>query len=374
MDWSQAKEILCIRLDSLGDVLMTGPAIRALKSQVRGRRITLLTSRSGAEAAKLMPEIDRVLVYDAPWLKATRPRESAEPEFGWIEKLKGYEFDGAVIFTVYSQNPLPSAMLCYLAEIPLRLAYCRENPYQLLTHWVKETEPQDQIRHEVKRQLDLVVTVSPGSSPGVFDDRMAVQVSEESGDRVLKNLIELGIDVMAPWAVMHPGATAPSRRYPPKKFAEAARTLIEEHGYEIVLTGSKDETSLVEELLKELPNHRQRVHSLVGLLSLEDLAALLTLAPVLISNNTGTVHLAAACETPVVDLYALTNPQHTPWKVRNRVLFQDVECRYCYKSVCPEGHNACLTGVASAEVVRATLELQNERISDVHAWNQCRLP
>jgi lipopolysaccharide heptosyltransferase II len=350
--------------------------MRALKSQVRGRRITLLTSRSGSEAAKLMPEVDRVLVYDAPWLKATQPRASAEPDFDWIEKIKGYDFDGAVIFTVYSQNPLPSAMFCYLAEIPLRLAYCRENPYQLLTHWVKETEPHEQIRHEVKRQLDLVASIGACA----VDDRMAVEVSEESGDRVLKNLIDLGIDVMAPWAVMHPGATAPSRRYPPKKFADAARALIDEHGYEIVLTGSKGEVSLIDEVIneivKELPHHRhrQRVHSLVGLLSLEDLAALLTLTPVLISNNTGTVHLAAACETPVVDLYALTNPQHIPWKVRNRVLFQDVDCRYCYKSICPEGHNACLTGVASAEVVRATLELQNERISDVHAWNQCRLP
>jgi lipopolysaccharide heptosyltransferase II len=370
LNWNQAKEILCVRLDSLGDVLMTGPAIRALKSQVRGRRITLLTSRSGAEAARLMPEIDRVLVYDAPWLKATAPRDSAQPEFEWMERIKSYGFDAAVIFTVYSQSPLPSAMFCFLSEIPLRLAYCRENPYQLLTHWVMETEPHELIRHEVKRQLDLVANIGPCSG----DDRMSVVVSEESGDRVLRNLIELGIDVMAPWAVMHPGATAPSRRYPPRKFAEAARVLVEEYGYEIVLTGSHDEASLADEILKELSEVRQRVHSLVGLLSLEDLAALLTLAPVLISNNTGTVHLAAACETPVVDLYALTNPQHTPWKVRNRVLFQDVDCRYCYKSVCPKGNNACLTGVASAEVVRATLELQNERISDDHAWNQCRLP
>lgn len=183
---------------------------------------------------------------------------------------------------------------------------------------------------------------------------------------------------MGPWAVMHPGATALSRRYPPKKFAEAAKTLMDEHGYQIVLTGSKDEEPIMREIIKELGDdpceRRNRILSLVGLLTLEDLAALLTLAPVLISNNTGTVHLAAACETPVVDLYALTNPQHTPWKVRSRVLYQDVECRYCYKSICPKGHNACLTGVASDEVVRATLELQNERTSDVHAWNQCRLP
>jgi lipopolysaccharide heptosyltransferase II len=357
----------------MGDVLMTGPAIRALKYAARGRKITLLTSRSGAEAAKLMPEVDRVLVYDAPWLKATAPRESAEHEFEWIQKLREEEFDGAVIFTVYSQNPLPSAMFCYLAEIPLRVAHCRENPYQLLTHWIPETEPEKQVRHEVKRQLDLVTSVIP-KRLSLVDDSLFVQVSEETADKILRKLSDRGLDVVGPWAVVHPGATAASRRYPPKKFAEAIRTLVEEHGFEIVLTGSKEESSLIEEIREELGAHSKQVHSLAGALTLEELAGLLSLAPVLVSNNTGTVHLAAACNTPVVDLYALTNPQHTPWGVRSRVLFQDVDCRYCYKSVCPEGHHHCLTGVAPETVVSATLELFSERSSDVHVRNQCSLP
>ncbi len=65
-------------------------------------------------------------------------------------------FDAAVIFTVYSQSPLPAAMLCYLAGIPRRLAHCRENPYALLSDWLREPEPQQRTRHEVERQLDLV--------------------------------------------------------------------------------------------------------------------------------------------------------------------------------------------------------------------------
>lgn len=373
MSWDQARNILCVRLDSMGDVLMTGPAIRALKNAVRGRKITLLTSRSGAEAAKLMPEVDRVLIYDAPWLKATAQRESAEREFEWIQKIREEEFDGAVIFTVYSQNPLPSAMFCYLSDIPLRLAHCRENPYQLLTDWIPETEPQKQVRHEVKRQIDLVgAVISKHCSE--TDDALFVQVSEETADRLIRKLSAHGLDVMGPWAVVHPGASAASRRYPPKKFAEAVRTLIKEHGFEIVLTGSREESGLIEEIRNELGPDSGQVYSLAGALTLEELAGLLSLAPVLISNNTGTVHLAAACNTPVVDLYALTNPQHTPWKVKNRVLFQDVDCRYCYKSICPKGHNRCLTGIAPETVVSATLELLNERSSDVHVRNQCGIP
>lgn len=373
MSWDQAQNVLCVRLDSMGDVLMTGPAIRALRNAARGRKITLLTSRSGAEAARLMPEIDRVLVYDAPWLKASAARLSADIEFDWIQRIREFEFDAAVIFTVYSQNPLPAAMFCYLSEIPLRLAHCRENPYQLLTDWVMESEPDQRVRHEVQRQLDLVSSVGPRNSSREPDDHLFVEVSEESGDRIIKRLLETGVDVMAPWAVMHPGATASSRRYPPRQFAQAARSLIEEHGFDIILTGSREEASLIDEIQAEIGSLGRKSHSLAGALSLEELAALLSLAPVLISNNTGTVHLAAACDTPVVDLYALTNPQHTPWKVRSRVLFRDVDCKYCYKSVCPKGNNACLAGVGSEEVVSAVLELLKERNSDVHIRDQCSL-
>src|SRR4051794_32870153 len=157
--WRDAKRILCVRLDTLGDVLMTTPAIRALKAARPGRHVTLLTSAPGAAAARLVPEIDDVIVYDAPWLKATAPRQDSRPDLAMPDRLRQAKFDAAVVFTAYSQNPLPSAMLCYFADIPRRLAHCRENPYQLLTDWVPEPEPQTGIRHEVQRQLDLVAMV-----------------------------------------------------------------------------------------------------------------------------------------------------------------------------------------------------------------------
>src|SRR5437868_5612100 len=138
--WQQAEHILCVRLDSIGDVLMTTPAIRALRDSTPGRQITLLASPAGAEAAALVPEIDEVIVYDAPWMKATAPRATSRPDREVVDRLRGSGFDAAVIFTVFSQNPLPAALLCYLADIPLRLAYCHENPYQLLTDWEPDPE------------------------------------------------------------------------------------------------------------------------------------------------------------------------------------------------------------------------------------------
>src|SRR5205823_9895959 len=94
-------------------------------------------------------------------------------------------------------------------------------------------------------------------------------------------------------------------------------------------------------------------HSLAGRLGLADLAALIGLAPLLIANNTGPVHVASAVGTPVVDLYALTNPQHTPWMVPSRVLSHDVPCKWCYKSVCPQGHHDCLRKVTPESVAAA---------------------
>ena len=168
------------------------------------------------------PGVDEVIVYEAPWMKATAPRADASRICAMIERLRRAGFDAAVIFTVYSQNPLPAALLCYLAGIPLRLAHCRENPYQLLTDWVPEPEPEQLVRHEVRRQLDLVATV--GCRHG--DERLSLRVPDRAR-RTLDGLLEAnGVGPDRPWVVIHPGATAPSRRYPPESFAEAARPAV----------------------------------------------------------------------------------------------------------------------------------------------------
>ncbi|WP_447978260.1 lipopolysaccharide heptosyltransferase II [Candidatus Nitrospira bockiana] len=355
--WSQARRLLCVRLDTLGDVLMTGPAMRALKESAPGRSLTLLTSAAGADAARLLPEIDEILVYEAPWMKATAARRTSRSDWEMAGRLRAAGFDGAVIFTVYSQSPLPAALLCYLAEIPLRLAHCRENPYHLLTDWIRETEPETSLRHEVRRQLDLVAEIGARTQ----DERLSVRMPPAALARI-DALMADRVDDGRPWVVLHPGASAPSRRYPAERFAEVARRLIEELDCEIVWTGTEPESELVASI-----QHRvgRPTHSLVGLLDLALFAALLARAPLLISNNTGAVHLAAAVRTPVVDLYALTNPQHTPWQVPHRVLFHDVPCRYCYKSVCPEGHHDCLGRVEPETVVRAAGELLEQTAREV---------
>lgn len=363
--WLKARRILCVRLDYLGDVLMSTPAIRALAQSLPGRHITLLTSPNGSAVCRYIPEIGDTIEYEAPWMKSSAAHDAAT-DLAMAARLARGHYDAAVIFTVYSQTPLPAAMLCYLAGIPLRLAHCRENPYRLLTHWVRDTEPEEHVRHEVRRQLDLVATVHARTA----DERLSFRVPVADMEHVCTLVQMLGIETGSPWILLHPGATAPSRRYPPRHWRQVARALAETMRARLVFTGSEEEVLLVDGIMAGLPN----ACSVAGKLSLGQLAALIASAPVLVTNNTGPAHIAAAVGTPVVDLYALTNPQHAPWQVPNRVLFHDVPCRYCYKSVCPQKHHACLAGVAPERVVAAVVELLGKRGAGAMQADQGVLP
>ncbi|MCC8404464.1 lipopolysaccharide heptosyltransferase II [Paraburkholderia sp. MMS20-SJTN17] len=353
---AEVKRILCVRLDNLGDVLMTTPALHALRASARDRHLTLLTSRSGVALAPFLDDIDQVIEYDAPWVaQASSAAHGLLDDQRMQQRLRRGRFDAAVIFTVYSQSPLPAAMLCYLAGIPRRLAHCRENPYALLTDWLREPEPQQRMRHEVQRQLDLVRHVGAQTD----DTGMRFRVPPAARHSLDAQLRTLGLARHTECIVLHPGASAASRRYPPERFGEVAARLARETGAAVLVTGSASERALVETVMHASgPAVRAQLYDLSGALTLAELAALLERASVLVSNNSGPVHLASALGTPVVDLYALTNPQHTPWQTQARVLYRDVECRWCYRSVCPHGHHACLLGVPSDEVVQAALELR----------------
>ena len=347
--WNAASNILCVRLDSLGDVLMCTPAMRAVKQARPGCRLTLLTSASGAAAAPYIPEIDDVFAFSAPWMKSSTV-QAASAGAHLIGLLAGFCFDGAIIFTSFSQSALPAALICQMAGIPARLAHSRENPYQLLTDWVAEPEPEKLVRHEVRRQLDLVASL--GWSPDAA--RLSFDVMAADVDAVQCRLAELGIDHRQPFILMHPGASAPSRRYPSGQWTAVLHDLEDRSALPVVLTGDANETGAVEGIMMGCG---RRVHSLAGQLSLGELGAAISLASVVVCNNTGPAHMAAAIGTPLVDLYALTNPQHTPWQVNSRLLFHDVPCRFCYKSVCPQGHQDCLAKVAPARVVDAVFSL-----------------
>ena len=315
-DWNNCKNILVIRADNMGDLLMSSPAMRALK-ETFDCRITLLTSSMGNLIAPFVEEIDETIVADLPWVKTKDPVDE-ESFSSLVENLRKAAFDGAVIFTVYSQNPLPAAMLAYIAGIPKRLAYCRENPYHLLTDWMVEKEPYTFIQHQVNRDLNLVKMINAETA----DEHIKIHFSETSTKKALEKISDAGIDLEKDWLIIHPGASETKREYPQSLWIETGKLLRNQLNYQIIITGSAGEKEMCENIQRGIG---ARSFSMAGIFSIEELVAAISQSPLLISVNTGTAHIAAATQTPVIILYALTNPQHTPWQVPSIVLFFSVK-------------------------------------------------
>ena len=352
--WREVRKLLVVRLDNLGDVLMSTPAIAALRAGLPSAQIALLASPSGAAAVPFLDDVDAAIVFAAPWVKGDDALDVpavGRAEVELVERLRAARFDAAVILTTCTQSALPAALACRMAGIGLRLAHCRENPYGLLSDWVPESDDiADGMRHEVERQLALVAAVGFAAA----DRRLRFTVPRSARSAVAARLARADVHASRPLVVIHPGASAPSRRYPAGRFGVAADRIARATDATIVLSGGAEERPLIDELRAAMT---MPAISLAGQLDLGELAALVEAADVLVANNSGPAHLAAALGTPVVDLYALTNPQHTPWLVPARVLNHPVPCRNCLKSRCPEGHHDCLRRVAPEAIADAAIEL-----------------
>ncbi|WP_300601242.1 glycosyltransferase family 9 protein [Niabella sp.] len=306
------RKVLCMRLDNMGDVLMSTPAMRALKETFNAT-ITLLTSEQGAAIAPYIPVIDEVLIFNAPWVQHRGAEGSIA---GLAECLKAGNFDLAVIFTVSSQNPLPSAMLAYMAGIPVRLAYCRENPYRLLTHWMPDPEPlRCMDKHQVQRDLDLVFSIGAHTA-----DRQ-LQLTATAAPSLTGKLIEAGLDPAGGWCLLHAGTRDLRRQLPVPAWVTIGGALLRELQLPVVLTGSAEDMPEVAEIQQQIGAGS---YMFAGKLQLNEFIDLVNRSALLISINSLPLHIAAAVQTPVIALYAKTNPQHFPWMVPSCTLFFEV--------------------------------------------------
>ena len=310
-EWLDCKNILCIRADHMGDLLMSTPAIAALKSTF-DCKITVLTSSKAEDVARLIPEIDRIIVARLPWMKLEKDPEPAALQ-QLITFIHDQYFDACVIFNVYSQNILPAAMMAYMAGIPLRLAYSRENPYHLLSHWLPDPEPYFYMVHQVERDLDLVRMI--GAT--VINKSLRLQLSPESREGAIVKGSLLGIDLNSPYIILHPGVSEDKRAYPEELWISLGKLLVAQRGIRLLITGAADEQKLTAGIAAGIGSF---AFSAGGAFTIEEFTAVISSAQTLVSVNTGTVHLAAAVHKPMVVLYAQTNPQHAPWMVKHQLL------------------------------------------------------
>jgi ADP-heptose:LPS heptosyltransferase len=333
VEWAALRRILVVRPDNLGDVVMAGPAVRALHRAAPHARLDLLAAPAGAAVAPLLPHVDAVLTASVSWQQLDPDEVPPDADLGLVRRIAGGRYDAAVLLTSFSQSPWPAAYLCRLAGVPVRVGASKEFGGAGLTHWVPA--PPDGI-HQVDRMLHILDRV--GVPPAGTDLRLDLPEVART-------------EVGEPYAVLLPGASCESRRYP--RFARVAE-LLAESGLRVVVAGSARESALVE-----------RVGGGVTGLDVPALAALVAGSAVVVCNNSGGAHLASAFGRPVVVLFAGTEEvaQYAPRGTPAAVLTVPTPCAPCRQLRCPYALE-CLA-IPPEDVARAALRLATARVSGI---------
>lgn len=330
------RTVLVARLDSVGDVLVSGPAVRAVAAS--GARVVLLAGPQGAPAARLLPGVDEVRVLAAPWIAAVDRAVDAALVDEVRAIVAGTGATEAVLLTSFHQSPLPLALLLRLAGVGRITGASVDAAGGLLDVRIIPGEDLPEDLPEPQRALAIAAAAGFPLPPD-GSDALAVDLAP-------------GRAPVAPagrYVVVHPGAAVPARAYPAERHAAVVR-LLAERGRRVLVTGSAAERPLTAEVAGGVGT------DLGGVLDLAALAAVLRDADAVVVGNTGPAHLAAAVGTPVVSLFSPVVPavRWAPWGVPVVLLGdQDASCRGSRARACPVPGHPCLAGVAPEAVADA---------------------
>ncbi|MFN2608394.1 MAG: glycosyltransferase family 9 protein [Acidimicrobiales bacterium] len=328
--------VLVARMDSMGDVLLAGPAVRAVARTAA--KVTLLCGARGRAAADLLPGVDQVVEHTAPWIDPDPDPLDPDVTLSLVDRLAGLAVDEALILTSFHQSPLPLALLLRLAGVPTVAAVCEDYPGSLLD--VRHRVPAG--AHEVERALSLVATLGYRLAAG-----------DGGRLRVRTDLLAADDRVGAGgYVVVHPGASVPARAWAPQRWAALVDLLVAA-GRRVVVTGGPGDVGLTAAVAGA---GRPEVTDLGDSTDLAALAGVLRGADVVVVANTGPAHLAAAVGTPVVSLFAPTVPVGAwrPWGVPSVLLgHHDIGCAGCRARECPVAGHPCLAVVAPADAADA---------------------
>ncbi len=324
------------RLDSAGDVLITGPAVRAVSENHDA--VTFLAGPRGRAAADLLPGIDDIIEWQAPWVDFDSPELTAGHVEALVKQLRDVAPERVYIFTSFHQSPLPLALICRMASVPWVGAISEDYPGTLLDlrHHVTDGIP------EPERALSLTRAAGCVLPPG-DDGMLRVRQPPPLAPELTKTLGD------TPFVVFHPGAAVPARRPTPGRSARMIEALVGA-GHRVVVTGDPSERDLT----AAVAGHT--AVDLGGCTTLDTLAAVYAAARVVIAPNTGPAHLAAAVGTPVVSLFAPVVPasQWSPYGANVvRLGDQQAPCRLTRARACPVAGHPCLDGITDDELLRA---------------------
>lgn len=334
------KRLLVLRLDQIGDVLVSTPAIHALRVRFPRAHLSALVGSWSAPILEGNPDVDEVVVLDAPWFASRSGRKVS-----WLgvllvlRRLRQEPFDLAVDLRGDFRN------LCLMAAInaPVRAGYADTGGGFLLTHTAQRLKN----RHEIERSLDVVRTLGAN----VEDPRPFLAVTEEDRRSLVAKLAEYGLDRKGPLTVLHPGSGCSSKLWDPQRFAAVGDSLVSHFGAEVLVTGAPNETALAKQIVTSM---RQSAASLAGRLTLKELAALFEQCSLVVTVDAAPMHIAAAMGRPVVAIFSgiTTREEWAPWGERHVVLQSPVPCLGCELPDCPRG-NECMAKITVAQVVKA---------------------
>ena len=331
----------------LGDSMMATPVVSAVHKTFPEAKLTILAKPNLASLWKGFSEVHEVLILErglSGYLNA-------------IGEIKKRKFD--VAFTLPSS--LSSAFILFAAEVPIRIGWGGEGRELFLNHVVPAPEPRKKhlvweylelIRHGLGRPLSLKTFK--------LDFPMDSKIRQEA-NRLLKSL---KVDEKSGLVALGPGATyGPAKRWPLGYWKQLISQILESGKETLLVLGGPEEKEYLAELWKGLAGkHAPRLVSLVGKTNPQVLATVLDQCKLLITNDTGPMHVAAAVDTPTVALFGSTSPTWTrPFGLGHEVIYKAVECSPCFQKTCPIGY-ICLNQITVDEVFQKVRKKLNGKI------------
>lgn len=335
----QYRRILIVRTDRIGDVVLSTPVIKVLRDNYPKSYIAIMVSPFTCELVQGNPYLNEVIIYDKD-----DKHKGILSSIKFALALRRKKFDLAII--LHSTNRVN--IITYLAGIKNRLGYSRRLGF-LLTKNIPYCKYKGE-KHEVEYNLDLLRSLGLK----ITDASLLIPKNSQSEAWAEEVLRANNVSSLDRIVVLHPSASCVSRMWPLGKFAEVADDLISRHKVKIIIVSGENDVSLANKLCKLI---KHRVINISGKTNLMQLASILRRAKIMVSNDSGPVHIAVGCGLSVVVLFGRSQPGISPirWGPRGKddvVLHKKIGCPVCLAHDCEKGF-VCLKSIKSADVLAA---------------------
>jgi len=321
----------------VGDAVMTMPAVRAIKRAAPDSLSSLLVKPWVAPLFEKDPFVDRTIIYEDS-------HSGIMGKFQLARALREERFDRAILL----QNALDAAVTAWLARIPERIGYARDGRGLLLTHALPHSG-EDRSMHHIDYYLKLLESV--GLPPSGTDTWIYLDLAERLAAR------EKISSLKRPILGINPGASYGSaKQWLPERFTEVARRIIEELDGSVLVFGGPGEADVASEIISPIQEHANtgRAVNMAGKTGLRELMSLMSECDVVLSNDSGPMHIADGLAVPLVAIFGSTSPELTgPRKPSSHVVRAGVDCSPCFRRTCPDKGLACMETIGVEEVFSA---------------------